>query len=330
MRAPLIIVSSGEPAGIGPDIVLQSAHREFAARLAVVGDIDLLRQRANALGLTPQLHAVIEPAQIADHRPGHLQVMHIPTPQAVRAGTLNAANSAYVLTCLEAAAGCLGRRDPRAALVTAPVHKGIINEAGCAFSGHTEWLAQRAEASRAVMMLVNRTTRVALATTHLPLAEVPHHITRTNLHAVLSIIHHDLHHRFGLAEPIIGVCGLNPHAGESGHLGREEIDIIAPVIRELRARGLKVTGPLAADTAFTAAHWSQFDVLVAMYHDQGLPAIKQQGFGEIVNVTLGLPFIRTSVDHGVALDLAARGTARESSLIAAIELAIELATRRSE
>jgi len=326
---PTIAVTIGEPAGIGPDLCIRLAERAWPARLVLIGDIELLRERARRLGAGVRFGAYVRRASPA---PGMLEVVHFPVAAAVAAGHLDPANAKVVLATLEAAvSGALSGEF--AAMVTAPVQKSVINDAGIPFTGHTEFLAARTGAPHVVMMLVGgppaQTLRVALATTHLPLAAVPAAITRESLAATLSVVAADLAGKFRIARPRIAVCGLNPHAGEGGHLGREEIDIIAPVIASLRDAGLDLTGPVPADTAFVPARVREFDCVVAMYHDQGLPVLKHASFGHGVNVTLGLPFVRTSVDHGTALDLAAAGaTARSAdpgSMFAALELAIELA-----
>ena len=292
--------------------------------LVVAGDAALLAATAASLDLP----LVIIPYQASEarmpHAAGRLKVLHVPTAVAVAAGELDARNAAYVIALLDRACdGCLNGEF--AAMVTAPVQKSTLLDAGFVFSGHTEYLAERCRAALPVMMLQSGKLRVALVTTHLPLAEVPRAITRDRLLATLRIVHTDLEKHFGLRAPRIAVLGLNPHAGESGHLGREEIDVIEPVLDLLRAEGLDVRGPLPADTAFAPRLLADVDVVVAMYHDQGLPVIKHVGFGDAVNVTLGLPIIRTSVDHGTALSLARSGKADVGSLRAALNLAIALA-----
>jgi 4-hydroxythreonine-4-phosphate dehydrogenase len=314
-------VTSGEPAGIGPDICLQLAARHFDAELVVLADPMLLETRARDLGV-PVSFDTYDPH--TPPRPGRVTLLPIALNRPVEAGSLDPANADYVLQMLgRAAKGCLDREFT--ALVTAPVHKGTINDAGIAFSGHTEFLAKATGAQMPVMMLTAGNLRVALATTHLPLRDVPDAITTKRLTQVLDILDRDLRRLFGIAAPRILVCGLNPHAGESGHLGREEIDVIAPALDKLRARGLRLEGPLPADTAFTPARLQGADAVLAMYHDQGLPVLKHAGFGHAVNITLGLPIIRTSVDHGTALDLAGSGRADAGSLFAAVEAALELA-----
>ena len=325
MRVPRIVVTSGEPAGIGPDACVALARKDWPADLVIAGDARLLERTAAALGGAPRLSAYDPSTPPAVSRAGTLNLLDVPAPHPVVAGRLDARNAASVIAMLDRACdGCLGGEF--AAMVTAPVQKSTLMEAGFDFTGHTEYLAARTRAALPVMMLQNPALRVALVTTHLPLAEVPHAITAERLRATLRIVHGDLRRRFGVAAPRIAVLGLNPHAGESGHLGREEIEVIEPVLEELRAQGLDVRGPVPADTAFTPQFLAGgVDVVLAMYHDQGLPVIKHEGFGHTVNVTLGLPIVRTSVDHGTALSLARTGRADTGSLEAAVRLAIELA-----
>ena len=296
----------------------------MAASVVVIADRDALQQRATLLGLKLEIqnHQPAKPAQ-PHLGNGKLTVMHQATAETVTAGQLNSANSTYVLQTLRTAIdGCVnGDFDT---MVTAPVHKGIINDAGIAFTGHTEFLAEYTGTDQVVMMLVGGGMRVALATTHLPLSAVSGAISQSSLETTLRILHQDLVLRFGIANPRILVAGLNPHAGEGGYLGREEITVITPVLEKLRSEGMHLTGPLPADTLFTPHHLAQADCVLAMYHDQGLPVLKHASFGGGVNVTLGLPIIRTSVDHGTALDLAGKGNIEIGSLLAAIQLAIEL------
>jgi 4-hydroxythreonine-4-phosphate dehydrogenase len=321
---PRIVITSGEPAGIGPDACVALAQSDWEADLVVAGDADLLGATAAALELPLVLENYDASAPPAVHRAGHLRVLQVPLRAPVIAGQLDARNAEYVIALLDRACdGCMNGEF--AAMVTAPVQKSTLLDAGFAFSGHTEYLATRTRAALPVMLLVAGKLRVALVTTHLPLAEVPRAITRERLLATLRIVHMDVGRQFDLARPRIAVLGLNPHAGESGHLGREEIDILQPVIDELRADGLDLSGPVPADTAFTPRFLETTDVIVAMYHDQGLPVIKHVGFGNAVNMTLGLPILRTSVDHGTALKLARTGNADAGSLRAAVALAIELA-----
>jgi 4-hydroxythreonine-4-phosphate dehydrogenase len=321
---PRIALTSGEPAGIGPDVCLAIAARQFDCDLVCLGDREMLTERARALGMKVELR----PYDQASHRhiPGTLAVEHHPLRVAAVAGRLEARNSPYVVRLLERA--CDGALSGEfAAIVTAPVHKGAINDAGIPFTGHTEFFADRTHAPRPVMMLATASLRVALATTHLPLARVSAAITSELLCEVLEILDRDLARCWGTGRPRIAVCGLNPHAGESGHLGDEEIRVITPAIARMQERGLRIAGPLPADTVFVPRVLADFDVVLAMYHDQGLPVIKHAGFENAVNVTLGLPILRTSVDHGTALDLAGTGRAHAGSMAAAIDLAVQLAAR---
>jgi 4-hydroxythreonine-4-phosphate dehydrogenase len=320
-----IAITPGEPAGIGPDITLALSRRRYDAEIVVVADPDLMRQRAELLGLS------IEIAPLETHRqasePGQLRVLPVRMSVPAQAGRLDPANAEYVLETLrQATDGCL--RGDFDALVTGPVQKSVINDAGVEFTGHTEFLAQRS-GGYPVMMLVAQGLRVALATTHLPLARVSEAITPQRLARVIRALMKDLRDRFGIQNPRLLVCGLNPHAGESGHLGREEVEVITPALNALRGDGMNLIGPLPADTLFTPHHLKQADAVLAMYHDQGLPVLKYAGFGRAVNVTLGLPIIRTSVDHGTALALAGTGRAEMGSLDAAVALAIELCSKRS-
>ena len=320
-RAPAL--TPGEPAGIGPDITLAAATAGREPFVAFA-DPDVLRRRAEVLGLDIRIRTV--GSEIPTPRtipPGELPVVPIAAPSHVVPGRLDTANSAYVVECIRAAvAAC--RDGAVSGLVTAPVHKGVINDAGITFTGHTELLADLDGGARPVMMLCTPGLRVALATTHLPLRAVPDAIDCAMLIDVVRVVAYDLRARFAVAAPRIMVCGLNPHAGEGGHLGREEIESIAPAVEALRAQGFDVRGPVPADTAFTPERLADADVVVAMYHDQGLPVLKHAGFGQAVNVTLGLSFVRTSVDHGTALDLAGTGRAEHSSLVSALTLAREL------
>ncbi|MSQ67388.1 MAG: 4-hydroxythreonine-4-phosphate dehydrogenase PdxA [Gammaproteobacteria bacterium] len=323
---PTIAVTPGEPAGIGPDIALLLGARNLPAKVAWIANPELLAQRAQRLGLAATV-APFDPATRA-HRAGHFGVIALPLATPSTAGTLAAENSRYVLACLDRAiAGCLsGEFD---AMVTGPVHKAIINEAGVPFSGHTEYLAAAAGGVKTVMMLATPKLRVALVTTHIPLSQVPECITQRSVSFAIGVVAEALKTQFGVARPRLSVCGLNPHAGEGGHLGGEEIAHIEPAIAWARAAGIAVQGPLPADTAFTPHALARADAVLAMYHDQGLAALKALGFGDAVNVTLGLPFIRTSVDHGTALDLAGSGLASAASLTAAFRLALRLVTQRA-
>jgi len=321
---PRIAITPGEPAGIGPDICLALASQPLDADIVFVADPDILQQRADQLGIPVKVKADDGTNEPRNHEPGTLRVITVHCPDPVTAGQLNTGNAAYVVDALDRAIR-LVHEGPYDALVTAPVHKGIINEAGIPFTGHTEWLAERTGARQPVMMLANNRLRVALATTHLPLSRVSDTITRERLETVIRVLHHDLQSRFHIDRPRIRVCGLNPHAGEDGHLGHEEIEIMIPLMESLRDEGLQVEGPVPADTAFLTSHLDDTDAILAMYHDQGLPVLKFSDFEHAVNITLGLPIIRTSVDHGTALELAGTGKASASSLFAAVDMAITMA-----
>lgn len=323
---PVIAVTAGEPAGIGPELCAHLALRDWGARPVVIGSLELQRQRLGALADRVRVRTWTPGAASES---GTLDVLDVPLAAPCRAGTVDPANARHVLAMLDRAIdGCVSGEF--AAMVTAPVHKAVINEAGIAFSGHTEYLAERTSTPRVVMMLVGGGLRVALVTTHLPLAAVPAAITPDVLERTLRILHRDLVGRFGIASPRILVAGLNPHAGEGGHMGREEIEVIEPVLARLRAEGMHLVGPLPADTLFVPHTLEKGDAALAMYHDQGLPVLKHASFGGGVNVTLGLPIVRTSVDHGTALDLAGSGRADPGSLFAAMELAVDIAGRRHD
>jgi len=316
-----LALTPGEPSGVGPDLLIQLIQQAQDHELVAYADPDLLTQRAALLGLPLRL---IEPRQ-QPLAAGELAVVPVPMAVPAEAGQLDQRNAQYVLDCLDQAIdACQTNRCQ--AMVTGPVQKSIINDAGIAFSGHTEYLAMKTHTAQVVMMLATQELRVALATTHLPLREVADAITAELLNEVISILCLDLEQKFGVKNPVILVCGLNPHAGEGGHLGHEEIEIITPVLEQFRRRGIDLIGPLPADTLFTAKHLDRADAVLAMYHDQGLPVLKYQGFGRAANITLGLPIIRTSVDHGTALDLAGTGTADRGSLITAIDVASQMAT----
>ncbi|WP_417703874.1 4-hydroxythreonine-4-phosphate dehydrogenase PdxA [Pseudomonas sp.] len=318
-------LTPGEPAGIGPDLCLLLAQQAQPAPLVAIASRELLADRAKQLGLDIQLLSA-GPQQWPDGpaAAGALFVWDTPLAAPVSPGELTPANAAYVLeTLTRAGQGCLD--GTFAGMITAPVHKGVINEAGIAFSGHTEFLAELTHTQQVVMMLATRGLRVALVTTHLPLKDVAAAITAERLERVTRILHADLRSKFGIAEPRILVCGLNPHAGEGGHLGREEIEIIEPTLERLRSEGMHLIGPLPADTLFTPKYLEHADAVLAMYHDQGLPVLKFKGFGAALNVTLGLPIIRTSVDHGTALDLAGTGNIDTGSLQVALETAYQMA-----
>ncbi|MFO8140716.1 MAG: 4-hydroxythreonine-4-phosphate dehydrogenase PdxA [Marinobacter sp.] len=327
MSDPVILaVTAGEPAGIGPELCLQLAGEPRSAGIVVVAARQLLGDRARQLSLQVELHDW-QPGEVPQTRAGHLSVCQVDGCQSTVAGQLDTGNSRYVLDTLTVAAnGCLhGDFD---GMVTAPVHKGVINDAGIGFSGHTEFLQALCGVERVVMMLATEELRVALVTTHLPLKDVAAAITPERLTQVTRILDADLKTFFGIEQPRILVAGLNPHAGEGGHLGREEIEVIEPTLDQLRQEGIQLTGPLPADTLFTP-HWlNDADAVLAMYHDQGLPVLKFQGFGRAVNITLGLPIVRTSVDHGTALDLAGTGKADAGSLHTAIRVGEHMARSR--
>ncbi len=318
-----ILITPGEPAGIGPDILLALAREQWPVELVAVCDPGLLRERAMLLGQAIGIDEVDLSEPPSAHEAGSLCVLSVGMPERAEPGKPNVANSEYVLETLRLATqACLDGRAQ--AMVTGPVQKSVINEAGYPFQGHTEFIAKLCNAESPVMMLVADRLRVALATTHLPLKSVAKAITKTRLLKTITVLDQDLRAKFNCAEPQILVCGLNPHAGENGHLGKEEIDVISPALEAARQKGINVIGPLPADTLFTPKYLDQADAVLAMYHDQGLPVLKYAGFGEAVNITLGLPIVRTSVDHGTALELAGTGDADSSSLRAAIELAATL------
>lgn len=326
MKIPRIALSSGEPAGVGPELCLAVALQQQECELVCVGDRELLAERARRLGMAVTLRDYDRKAEPRVQAPGEIVVSHQALAAPSAPGKLDRANARYVLGLIDRAVdgAVSGEFD---AIVTAPVHKGIINDAGIAFTGHTEYLAERTHAALPVMMLATSDLRIALATTHLPLKDVSAAITIDSLCKVLEILSGDLQRWWGIRAPRIVVCGLNPHAGEGGYLGDEEIRTISPAIARMRERGLNVIGPVPADTAFVPARLAECDAVLAMFHDQGLPVIKHSGFERAVNVTLGLPILRTSVDHGTALDLAGTGRADSRSLGAAIDLAISLAAR---
>jgi len=325
MNVQRIVITPGEPAGIGPELVVQLAQRDWPMELVICADPQLLADRASTLGLPLTLlsYDANQPAQPQQART--LTVLPVALRAPVIPGQLSMANGGYVVdTLARACDGCLSGEF--AALVTGPVHKGVINDAGVPFTGHTEFFEARSGTPKVVMMLATEALRVALATTHLPLRDVADAITPALLRDVITILYRDLQNKFGIAHPHVLVCGLNPHAGEGGHMGSEEIDIIIPLLDELRAEGMNLSGPLPADTLFQPKYLDRADAVLAMYHDQGLPVLKYQGFGRGVNITLGLPFIRTSVDHGTALELAGLGKADVGSFITALNLAIKMIT----
>ncbi|QIC68060.1 4-hydroxythreonine-4-phosphate dehydrogenase PdxA [Acinetobacter schindleri] len=317
-----LYVTSGEPAGIGPDICLSLANRVDERPIVVLADLEMLGQRAQQLNLAIGL--IEYKGQESSSEEGQLYVEHVPLKQQVILGELNSHNAAYVLEQLRRSAD-YAMTGKSVGVATAPVQKSVINDAGIHFSGHTEYYQEFAGVPRVVMMLATKTLRVALATTHLPLRAVADAITPERLHQVIDILIHDLKSKFKIEHPHILVCGLNPHAGEGGYLGMEEIEVINPVLESYRAQGINMSLSLPADTLFTPENLKDADAVLAMYHDQGLPVLKSQGFGEAINITLGLPFIRTSVDHGTALSLAGTGLAKSSSLHVAVDLALDLA-----
>jgi 4-hydroxythreonine-4-phosphate dehydrogenase len=319
-----IAITPGEPAGIGPDLIIKLAQLPQAAELIIIADMQMLAERAQVLSLP----LAISPCDLAQapklHQPGHLSVLHVPVHKHCRPGHLDVNNASYVLETLKIAGlGCLNNEF--AAVITGPVHQGIMRQAGLTFTGQTNFFTQLCHVEQAVMLLACPGLRVAFVTSHIPLAAVPKAISAQRIEQTIRILQHDLQFRLDIHEPRILVCGLNPHAGEEGHLGDEEINVIQPVLKKLQAQGLQVQGPLPADTLFTPPHLQQADVILAMYHDQGLPVVKQKGFGKTVNITLGLPIIRTSVDHGVALALAGTGQIHIGSLQSAVQMAIILA-----
>ncbi|MEL2243063.1 4-hydroxythreonine-4-phosphate dehydrogenase PdxA [Leclercia adecarboxylata] len=323
MKQHRVVITPGEPAGIGPDLVVQLAQRSWPVELVICADASVLEARAKQLNLPLTLLPYQAENAPLPQQAGTLTLLPIPLRAPVIPGQLSTENGHYVVeTLARACDGCLSGEF--AALITGPVHKGVINDAGVAFTGHTEFFEERSHSPKVVMMLATEELRVALATTHLPIKAVSDAITPDLLHDVITILHHDLRTKFGIASPHVLVCGLNPHAGEGGHMGMEEIDTIIPVLDEMRAQGMNLSGPLPADTLFQPKYLDNADAVLAMYHDQGLPVLKYQGFGRGVNITLGLPFIRTSVDHGTALDLAGQGKADVGSFITALNLAIKM------
>ncbi len=323
MKHHRVVITPGEPAGIGPDLVVQLAQRSWPVELVICADASVLEARAKTLNLPLTLLPYQAENAPLPQQAGTLTLLPVPLRTPVVPGQLSTENGHYVVeTLARACDGCLSGEF--AALITGPVHKGVINDAGVAFTGHTEFFEARSHSAKVVMMLATEELRVALATTHLPIKAVSDAITPDLLREVIAILHHDLRTKFGIADPHVLVCGLNPHAGEGGHMGTEEIDTIIPVLDEMRAQGMNLSGPLPADTLFQPKYLDHADAVLAMYHDQGLPVLKYQGFGRGVNITLGLPFIRTSVDHGTALDLAGQGKADVGSFITALNIAIKM------
>jgi 4-hydroxythreonine-4-phosphate dehydrogenase len=324
-----LALTPGEPAGVGPDLLIKAVQTGHSCELVAFADPSLLRQRATQLGLPLRLRPYDTDQPARPLAPGELAVAPVELSDSVVAGELNPRNAKYVLQTLDAAITSCLKADCQA-MVTGPVQKSIINDAGIAFSGHTEYLAEKTATETVVMMLATEELRVALATTHLPLRDVADAINSELLTNVLNVLYHDLKTKFAIADPRVLVCGLNPHAGEAGHLGMEEIQIISPVLEQFRQRGHNLVGPLPADTLFTAKHLAGADAVLAMYHDQGLPVLKYQGFGRAANITLGLPIVRTSVDHGTALDLAGTSGSDNGSLITAIEVARQMAQAKED
>ena len=322
-----LALTPGEPAGIGPDLAVMAAQQELQFDLVAIADPELLAARAELLGLPLTIRSWQQDHPCENSPAGVLTVLPVALGRPAVPGKLDSANAPYVLSTLtRAISGCM--RGEFGAMVTGPVQKSIINDAGVPFSGHTELLAEQAGVDQVVMMLATEGLRVSLVTTHLPLKDVPAAITPERLTRIIRITHHDLVAHFGISDPLLLVCGLNPHAGEGGHMGREEIEIIEPTLNSLRREGIRLEGPLPADTLFTPKYLANTDAVIAMYHDQGLPVLKHMGFGKAVNITLGLPFIRTSVDHGTALDLAGSHQADPGSLMTAITLAGDMARNK--
>jgi 4-hydroxythreonine-4-phosphate dehydrogenase len=324
-----LAITPGEPAGIGPELLIQAVQGGCEQQLVAFADPNMLTQRAELLGLSLQLKLFDPNSPASPLLPGELYVSPVITDHEAKAGVLDTANASYVLACLDAAIDAC-QSNQCDGLVTGPVQKSVINDAGINFSGHTEYLAHKTHTDNVVMMLATDNLRVALATTHLPLRDVADAITAPLLRSVIDILNHDLCSKFGIQQPKILVCGLNPHAGESGHLGNEEIEVIIPVIEQLVHQGMAISGPYPADTLFTEKYLSNADAVLAMYHDQGLPVLKHSGFGRAANITLGLPFIRTSVDHGTALDLAGKGIADKGSFDVAVNCAAQMTERRTD
>ncbi|GAD78743.1 4-hydroxythreonine-4-phosphate dehydrogenase PdxA [Vibrio ezurae] len=327
MHSNRIIITAGEPAGIGPDLVLSLAKCSYPHQLVVCADKEMLQQRAQHLGIDVDIIDYDANSEPTPQQQGTIVVEHVPLAQPAVIGQLNEANGHYVLKTLERAAqGCMNGEF--AAIVTGPVHKGVINRAGVAFSGHTEFFAEQSDTPMVVMMLATEGLKVALVTTHIPLAYVSKAVTEERIEQIMQILHKDMVTKFALPNPRIYVCGLNPHAGEDGCLGQEEIQTISPTLDKLRKQGMDIVGPLPADTIFNHKYLEDADVILGMYHDQVLPVLKYKGFGSSVNITLGLPFIRTSVDHGTALDLAGTGNADTGSFQTALSHAIELVEKK--
>ncbi|CAM3604603.1 4-hydroxythreonine-4-phosphate dehydrogenase PdxA [Paraphotobacterium marinum] len=322
-----IIISSGEPSGVGPDIVISSLSKSYSTPILVFGNIDLIQQRAHQLGYHIKIKDYDLFPEVGYHEANTMWIKNFPLRENVKPGILNKENASYVLSILKEANNfCL--TDRASALVTAPVHKGIINEAGIPFTGHTEYLANVSDTQDVVMMLASPNLRVALVTTHIPLKDVPAAINKDKFSKVTTILNDELKSKFGILKPKIFICGLNPHAGENGHLGLEEKNVLIPEIQRLQVEGIHAIGPLPADTIFQPKIIKEADAFLAMYHDQGLPVLKFDGFGNAVNITLGLPYIRTSVDHGTAIEIAGKGVASDQSLKSAISYAINMVNKK--
>lgn len=326
---PVIAITPGEPAGIGPDLAIINSQETANARLIYFADPEMLAERAKLLNIDITINCLSSLENIPVPKKNTMQVWPVKLAIPCTAGELNPANARYILESIRLAVESQLQNKTHA-LMTGPIHKGVINDAGIAFSGHTEYLAELTSGTPVMMLAAEKEKlRVALVTTHLPLSQVSAAIKKDNLQQIITILHHDLQSKYGIAEPRILVCGLNPHAGENGHMGMEEIDVIEPVLKLLRTKGMNITGPLPADTLFTPKYLKRADVVLAMYHDQGLPVLKHVGFGHAINITLGLPIIRTSVDHGTALDLAATSNIDSGSYRAALESAIFLANKQT-
>lgn len=325
---PVIAITPGEPAGIGPDLAINTAQQKFNCNRVYFADPEMLSQRALALGININIEVIQSAAHIPECQDNTMYVVPVKLANPVTPGVLDKSNAQYVLDCIKLAVRSQQSHQTHA-LMTGPIHKGIINEAGINFSGHTEYLAELTSGTPVMMLAAEKERlRVALVTTHLPLSQVSTAITQQSLTKVLNILQHDLITKYGIDNPHILVCGLNPHAGENGHMGTEEIDIISPVLEQLSTKGFNITGPLPADTLFTPKYLDTADAVLAMYHDQGLPVLKHVGFGHAINITLGLPVIRTSVDHGTALDLAGSANIDSGSYVAALNTAIHLANNQ--
>jgi len=326
---PVIAITPGEPAGIGPDLAIITAQKNFNCNRVYFADPEMLTQRAQALGININIEVIQSAAHIPEHLENTMYVVAVKLANTVTPGVLDKANAQYVLQCIREAVESQQSKQTHA-LMTGPIHKGVINEAGINFSGHTEYLADLSSGTPVMMLAAEaEKLRVALVTTHLPLSQVSAAINKDNLQQVLTILNNDLKQKYGIENPHILVCGLNPHAGENGHMGMEEIEIITPVLDGLRRQGLSLEGPLPADTLFTPKYLRTADAVLAMYHDQGLPVLKHVGFGHAINITLGLSITRTSVDHGTALDLAATSNVDTGSYIAALKTAIHLANNQA-